>query len=87
MPDDKLTTPKPKLSIVPDDPEGDYASLMEKARELADAWIECGGDLSKTDLDLENWTASDMVKLQAAEIFLRKLKRPIEERIEELKKP
>jgi hypothetical protein len=63
---------KPKLTIVPEDGAAAYAFMMERVREIIAIHAECGGDLSKLQLDA--WTADDRQDLDKTMLFLERLK-------------
>jgi hypothetical protein len=77
MPAKPPTTPK--LTVVNDDPAGAWAELMANVREIIAVYAECGGDLSK--LQLDTWPARDQLALQEAAVFLEKLKREMEKEL------
>jgi hypothetical protein len=74
------TAATPKLTVYTDDPAGAWAELMANVREIIAVNAECGGDLSK--LQLDTWPARDQLALQGAYVFLEKLKREMEKELE-----
>ncbi len=68
----KKPSTKPKLTIVPEDAAAAHAFLMERLQEIIAIHAECGGDLSKLQLDA--CTADDLRDLDKTLLFLERLK-------------
>jgi hypothetical protein len=66
----------PKLAVRK---AGAWAEFMANVRELIAVNAECGGDLSKLQLDA--LTARDLLALHEAEAVLEKLKREMEKEL------
>lgn len=69
----------PKVTVVNDDPAGAWTELMANVREIIAVYAECGGDLSK--LQLDTWTAPDQLALQEAAVFIEKVKLEMEKEL------